>query len=247
MENRLWFHYQRLPSSEEIDELQKATAFVCRRLHKQAEFEIWHNRLGHPGSTVIYTIHKHAEGVPKLMRNRFYKCSTCLLIKFRRKARGIRKNVRKNVTEKKGLHSETYDNHSQQPPVHHPSSILPSQNLYMDFGFVRGTDWTTKDEDGRTVSSIDGNSAYLLIIDEATRWIWVFPTASKTPPIDLIRGVLQQFPDHPPGSTIRCDHGGELGRSQSLAKMKSTFYKRREHFPHHRTEWQRNPIRILHR
>ena len=140
MENRLWFHYLQLPSSGENDELQKAATFVCRRLNKQAEYEIWHNRFGHPGSNVMDTIHKHAEGVPKLVRNRFYHCSTCLHSKFRRKARGKRKNLRKNVIQKNKIHAEKEHNDSPPPSVRPPSTLLPGQNLYMDFGFVRGTD-----------------------------------------------------------------------------------------------------------
>ena len=221
MENKLWYHYLHIPSASDMDELKKASHFVCNRLNNQASYELWHNRLGHPGSHIMDTIHKHADGVPKLQCNRFYHCATCLHSKFRRRARGKRKNARKKKDPGKEHSIKTRSELCTDSSFTSPSSpsLKPGQSLYMDFGFVRGTDWTSKDEEGRTVTSIDGERAYLLVIDEATRWIWVFPTVSKTPPIDLIRGVLQQFPNHPPGSTIRCDQGGELGRSQALAKL----------------------------
>ncbi len=40
------------------------------------------------------------------------------------------------------------------------------------------TDWVMK--------SWDGFSFYLLIIDEASQYAWVFLTGSKDPPIDII-------------------------------------------------------------
>jgi len=67
------------------------------------------------------------------------------------------------------------------------------KRFYMDYGFMRastanfsqlhkGTDWV--------VRSYDGYSSYLLIIDEASRYVWVFLTASKDPPLDLITAFL---------------------------------------------------------
>jgi hypothetical protein len=40
------------------------------------------------------------------------------------------------------------------------------------------TDWV--------VNSYDGYTSYLLVIDEASRYAWVFLTKSKDPPIDSI-------------------------------------------------------------
>jgi len=42
-----------------------------------------------------------------------------------------------------------------------------------------------KDTD-RIVQSYDGYSAYLLIVDGASRRVWVFLTESKTPPIAIL-------------------------------------------------------------
>ena len=64
----------------------------------------------------------------------------------------------------------------------------------------------------RVVDSWNGFSSYLLILDEASRYIWVFLTKSKEPPLDIIDTFLARF-GHRNGSSIRSDQGGELARS----------------------------------
>jgi hypothetical protein len=54
----------------------------------------------------------------------------------------------------------------------------------MDYGFMRAStsDYTRRDKSkDRVVQSYDGYSSYLLIVDEATRFVWVFLTNSKSP------------------------------------------------------------------
>ena len=64
----------------------------------------------------------------------------------------------------------------------------------------------------RVVTSFDGYEAYLLIVDEATRHVWVFLTKSKDPPVDIAADFLKRF-GLADGGMIRCDQGGELARS----------------------------------
>ena len=61
------------------------------------------------------------------------------------------------------------------------------------------------------VKSYDGYTPYLLIVDEATRYAWVFLTASKDPPLDIVREFLHLH-GHEEGGSIRADQGGELAR-----------------------------------
>ncbi len=61
------------------------------------------------------------------------------------------------------------------------------------------------------IDSWDGYSSYLLIVDEASQYIWVFLTKSKEPPLDLSDTFLDCF-GHRNGISIRSDHGGELAR-----------------------------------
>ncbi len=62
------------------------------------------------------------------------------------------------------------------------------------------------------VGCFEGYSAHLIIVDEASRYVWVFLRKSKEPPINL---VLAFFAIHgsPDGGVIRTDQGGELARS----------------------------------
>ena len=92
----------------------------------------------------------------------------------------------------------------------------------MDFGFVRGTDFNYKTETGRTITSIDGKSAYLAVIDRASRYTWIFITESKQPPVEIVRQLLEKFKSTNPHRTVRVDQGGELGKSAAFRTMIGT-------------------------
>jgi hypothetical protein len=93
------------------------------------------------------------------------------------------------------------------------------RRFYMDFGFMRAStsNYTqpSKTTD-RVVASYDGFSAYLLVVDEASRYMWVFLTQSKSPPMEIIDTFLTRF-GHERGGSIRTDQGGELARSFALS------------------------------
>jgi hypothetical protein len=91
----------------------------------------------------------------------------------------------------------------------------------MDFGFMRAStsDYSRRDKTkDRVVFSYDGFSSYLLIVDEASRYVWVFLTASKSPPIDIIQEFLQLH-GHGDGGCVRTDQGGKLARSSVFQDM----------------------------
>jgi hypothetical protein len=95
------------------------------------------------------------------------------------------------------------------------------KRFYMDFGFMRSSqsDYTRPNKrTDRVIQSWDGFSSYLLIIDEASRYAWVFLTSSKDPPIDIIDKFLTKF-GHKEGGSIRTDQGGELAGSSALSDM----------------------------
>ncbi len=62
------------------------------------------------------------------------------------------------------------------------------------------------------VKSYDGYTSYLLIVDEATRYVWVFLMVSKDPPLDIVHEFLHLH-SHEEGGSIRTDQGGKLARS----------------------------------
>jgi hypothetical protein len=91
----------------------------------------------------------------------------------------------------------------------------------MDFGFMRASTSQyvrPNKKDDRVVLSYDGFSSYLLVVDEASRYIWVFLTNTNEPPLDLIDTFLTRY-RHAHGGPIRTDQGGELARSFKLSDL----------------------------
>ncbi len=95
------------------------------------------------------------------------------------------------------------------------------QHFHMDFGFVRGSGYSIKQENKPTVTSIDGFSSYLIIVDRITRYLWVFLTTSKSPPITIAQKILSKFKCKNPYRTVRTDQGKELGKSTAFQKRVS--------------------------
>jgi hypothetical protein len=95
------------------------------------------------------------------------------------------------------------------------------RRFYMDFGFMWAstTNFTQPNKKSDwVVLSYEGFSAYLLIVDEASRYVWVFLTKTKTPPLDIIDLFLSRF-GHDCGGSICTDQGGEVARSFALSDM----------------------------
>jgi hypothetical protein len=102
------------------------------------------------------------------------------------------------------------------------------QRFYMDFGFMHASasDYSRPDKTkDRVVQSFDGYSSYLLIIDEASHFVWTFLTALKEPPLDIIREFLTQH-GHSNGGSVRTNQGGKLARCSALQDMllRNFFY-----------------------
>ena len=90
----------------------------------------------------------------------------------------------------------------------------------MDFGFIQAStsDYSKPNpKRDRVVKSFDGYSSYLLIVDEALRYVWVFLCQSKEPPIDYASAFLKTH-GLDSGGVIRCDQGGELARSSEFRR-----------------------------
>ena len=149
--------------------------------------------------------HKHCVGIPKFKQPQFFNCGTCNSSKFRRKHIGRTKAV-SNV---------------KPTPRDKPSNIQVGQHLHIDFGFVRGSDYAVKNEKGHLVTSIDGYRSYCLIIDRASRYIWVLLTKTKEPPIAQLRNLLTKLQSKVTAthSTVTTDLGGELAGSKSFCNL----------------------------
>jgi hypothetical protein len=87
--------------------------------------------------------------------------------------------------------------------------------FYMDFGFMRASssDFSQPNKQHeRVITSWDGYLSYLLVIDKASRYIWVFLMKSKEPPLNIIDTFLDRF-GHRNGGLIRSDQGGKIACS----------------------------------
>ena len=85
------------------------------------------------------------------------------------------------------------------------------EEFYMDFGFMRASTADYKrpnKQTDRVVLSYDGYSAYLIIVDGASRRLWVFLTQTKEPPLDILRAFMTKF--RIASGLVRTDQGGEL-------------------------------------
>ena len=173
MRKNLWFHYLFKPSSNSSD-INPQTSIICT-LYYGATFDLWHHRLGHPGTKIIEQFSDHTIGVPKLKPHKFYNCALCSRCKFH--SRHI-----PALSQSKSIINTIYE----IMPMNEIATTI-GQHLHMDFGFVRGSDWSMKTNDGKLVTSVDKYRAYLLVVDSYSRYIWIFLTRDKTPPLDQVQ------------------------------------------------------------
>jgi dUTP pyrophosphatase len=211
--NDLWYHD---PDSIGPTSNSSKTPQI-NRLSNAAKFELWHQRLGHPGLSTMQIIHKHVKGITALKGNSFYRCPSCMSGKLCTKV-PIGKKVKNNKLGASIPSPPTQPQHEMNDSIHLPESS-PGQHFHMDFGFVCGAEYSMRTEDGKTVTSLDGKKAYLLIIDRSSRYTWIFTTDSKVPPIKIAQKVLNKFKSTNPHRTVRVDQGGELGKSQAFKNM----------------------------
>jgi hypothetical protein len=136
---------------------------------QQLEFDLWQARLGHCNEWQLQVLPQAADGTP----DKFYPHAFA-----------------------------SYDWYNEarickQPPLKgcHPSSARDkAQRFYMDFGFLRAStlDYTLPDpKRDRVITSFDGYNSYLLVVDDYTKYVWVFLCKSKEPPIQVAEVFLK--------------------------------------------------------
>ena len=256
--NDLWYHSITQPTS--LDD--NGNPIQVNRLSDAAQWELWHQRLVHPGATVMQQQHKVSDGVPKLRGNAFFRCPSCMTMKLCNKRPGKHKtlgatsqyctpcsapssvpytapetsedqtmddqttndnvNVGQSTTSPtlNGIFADDDDIDKYLDDIHLPDA-LPGQHFHLDFGFVRGSDFKMKTNNGEgpTITSIDGKNSYCLIVDRATRYMWVYLGNSKAPPVEPVRMVLRKFGATCTHRTVRSDQDQALGRSTLFLKM----------------------------
>ncbi len=70
----------------------------------------------------------------------------------------------------------------------------------------------------RLINSWDGYSSYLLVVDKASRYTWVFLTKSKESLLDIINIFMERF-GHLQGGLVRSNQGGKRARSVAFSDM----------------------------
>ena len=66
----------------------------------------------------------------------------------------------------------------------------------MDFAFMRASTSDYKRPNkhtDRVVTSYDGYSSHLIIVDSASRRVWAFLTKTKEPPLDILSAFMKKF------------------------------------------------------
>ncbi len=161
---------------------------------QQLESEVWLLCLGSPGVTQLNVLPQFAKGLP----SHFAYHPFCF-VDFKEQAQ---------IWKQAAKHSAV-------------CTTELKRHFYMDFGFMHAStsdfSWPDKTKD-RVIQSFDRYSSYLLIVDEASRFVWIFLTASKELPLDIIREFLTQH-GHSDGGSARTNQGGELARCSALQDM----------------------------
>ena len=136
---------------------------------KILESETWYLRLGACNETQLEQLPRHAIGLPSKLEWHPFR-----FVDFKEQAR-IRK----------------------RPVGRNPVKVSDrGQRFYMDFGFIRASaaDLSRpKSTDDRVVESFDGFNSYLLVVDEVSKYSWIFLTKSKEPPIELTKIFMNEF------------------------------------------------------
>ena len=205
MVNGLWFSFHRQYNSEyqpPNSDILSPSPNIChpcvRTLTAEATYELWHQRLCHPGKKIMESISNCVQGVPQLStkRHEFYHCPCCDKAKIKKKDRNVSTSPFTKTTPR-------------------------SERFHMDFGFVRVDNRDNKKH--KLISSIDGFTSYLIIVDSHTRYTWVFTTATKDPPIDIVRQFLDDHGLKKGYRSIRTDQGGELFGCRKFRDLAASF------------------------
>jgi hypothetical protein len=171
---------------------------LTTRQRQQIEFDLWQARLGHCSEWQLQMLPQFADGTPdKFVGHPFASYDSYNQARIRK------------IAPLKGRH---------------PSRAQgKAQRFFMDFGFLRAStsDYTRPDpKTDRVIKSFDGFNSYLLIVDEYTKYTWVYLCKTKEPPIAVIEHFLK-VNGSTGGGNIRCDLGGELAKCKDFVTRMS--------------------------
>jgi len=206
MDNGLWY-YQ---NHHDITDYRTSCPSI-RRLTKALEYQLYHYRWGCMGQRNSSGIHHHVDHQPKLHVPPLFQCLTCMM------ATGDYRDI---TTPDDEVRIAKFDDWFRDEDASLDLNCTPGQHFHVDFGFMRGSGYSKKDDDGQIITSIDGYRAYFIVIDRKTRYLWVFLTKNKKPPLQIFKQFLQEHGNPSANNrTVRSDKGKELWGSDAFKQV----------------------------
>lgn len=197
---------------------------------RAVEHLLGHFRVGCPGETTEKLLSHHVDDCPTLKRHPLFQCPFCMDVKITKRpmdraykpsasaSMPTTDTIPPTVHMSQPAEATSLEQMPEPIPPKPPDprdipleELRPGQWFQMDMGFVRGSGFDSKDEDGRRITSLDGYNSYQIIVDRKTRRTWTFLSKNKVPPMDTIRSFLQKNGcRYSTRKIIRSDQGGEL-------------------------------------
>jgi hypothetical protein len=174
-----------------IPHLRAPSKFTPVGKDPQLESEVWSLHLGCPGEHHLDVLPGNVLGLPSVLEYHPF-----CFIDFHAQAR-----VCQQAAQRTAVHVNKR-----------------CKEFHIDFGVMRASanDYTQPSKiTDRVVQSYDRYTSYLLIVDAATCFIWVFLTTPKEPPLDILNAFMQRFALRD-GGFVHTDQGGELACSSSF-------------------------------
>jgi hypothetical protein len=228
------------------DPIQFEVSDIINALNADGTHELWHQQLNHPHPETLYETQKCVIGIPKLRQaDDLEKCDSCIRAKIGEQVRGkyITTEPRYNCQQIQAdfgfmaipnpkPKSQTRQKQgtkplkSRKPPMASstPKSDVPQDPKTKIQAF--GVDIPQEILDKYiTIEGIHGYKSYLIIVDRKSRYIWVFLSKNKEPPLQFLKLWFRQHRVGVRGSqklkgcVLRTDGGGELAGSHKLQQL----------------------------
>jgi hypothetical protein len=178
------------------------TAAVTTPIFKALQhLELWHQQLGHAAPRTLKRTQQVVDGIPN--RPDAYPLFCC---PFCDKAKLCKNHGGKKSTKEAFVPGTVF--HMDLEFIHGPKNL---QEVLQEGAVPKDT----------VLKSQDGFSSYLLIIDAATPYIWIFLLKSKDPPIAIIDQFLTKQGTAGQG-TITTTPDGLLDKSMSFKNLCTT-------------------------
>jgi hypothetical protein len=168
---------------------------VIHQLNIKAQYQLWHQRLGHLQPRIITDMHHHATGVPKLPSPSIVdNCPVCLSAKMRRANAS---------TAESRVATQCF------------------QGLSIDMAFVVQKSKNTN----RFIDNVglNGETCYVLINDHYSGMVFGKALVNKSPPIEWFNQFLARYHPDTQHKSVRFDQGGEVGRCKRVVQIFTNY------------------------